>query len=568
MLSASSVYDHVENLMSRALANIRQRSKGLISEAGLERLAKRLELEFIWEKSMDNSNNRTLIVAGSALELLIEFSSDIVQSVSLNFPDSAEIVNKHAKAAAEILFNDLRLGEHQSPLTKSLESFTANFERLAALDKLSINPGLNLYEAVAGVYESLNRLYAWELQKAREDPSLAGMDDGDLENFVTCLKSGKPLMNARGRVGMSFEYWKEKRRYPAQSTDPAGGEQMRIWNMMIDCAPLVDVSVGPVRISDKWIGADVEKPALPDELRTGDPIIDWLEPESTFIPAPDQPKVDPMDSGAPLLGPRLPEVVFRATFDPPVPLPITVWDQIQQLGCGLGGAFNGNSFDGLLMPHPPGKFHDATEPRVIRCTKKTAFVPIGDTKVLLKDQTNTLQVDKASWSRTLAEVTFSHPQQLVAMLPYLRQYVFLATVLENSFTDRSDPGAQNGGGGKQPSSSSVQTASTETTQTAYEAFMGGDAATDKEPPLKLDVTLSGLEVPRLSASFPFRDRVANIVVEIREGGRVHVEDQNVLDESNLVAPKGRQRRVEDIAMVLEHFEDLGKMAEFIRTRWA
>ncbi|GAB1315147.1 hypothetical protein MFIFM68171_05357 [Madurella fahalii] len=548
------------------------RSKGLVSEAGLERLAKKLELEFIWETSMGSDEKRTLIVAGSALELLIEFSNNIVQSVSLNFPDSAEIVNKHAKSAGEILFKDLQLGENQSPLTKSLESFAANFERLATLDKLSTNPGLNLYEAVAGVYESLNRLHLWELQKVREDPSLSGKSDAYLENLVICTKSGKPAMNARGRLGMSFEYWKESRLWPSPSPEVAtwAAEHKRTWSMLIDCTvPLVDVGVSPVRISDKWIGVDVEKQPHPDEMHTGGSIIDWLEPESTFIPTPDQLKGETMQNETPLLGPRLPEAVFRATFDPPVHLPLSLWQQFQQLGCGAGDAtFSGTSFDGLVIPAPPGKPFYPADARVVTCDKKTLFVMPGESTVSLKSHANTLHVDKVVWSKTLTEVTFSHPQQLVSMLPYLRQYVFLATLLENSFKEQSGPPAQ--ANGKKP----VTQKATRTTQDDFDVFMAQAAedtareGLDNEATLKIDVVLSGLDVPRLQVHFPFRDGVANIALEIRENGHVHVESQNVLDERNMMRPDGRQRRVEDIGAVLENFEDLGKWAEFIRTRWA
>ena len=57
--------------------------------------------------------------------------------------------------------------------------------------------------------------------------------------------------------------------------------------------------------------------------------------------------------------------------------------------------------------------------------------------------------------------------------------------------------------------------------------------------------------PRLQIMFPFRPgKTANVMLEIRENGQVHVEAQNVLDESNAVAPNGRVRRVEDLGKIL------------------
>ncbi|KAH6840698.1 mediator of RNA polymerase II transcription subunit 1-domain-containing protein [Chaetomium sp. MPI-CAGE-AT-0009] len=564
------------------------RSKGLVSEAGLERLAKKLELEFIWENSMGDDAGKTLIVAGSALELLIGFCNDIVQSVNLSFPDSAEIVNKHAEAAGKILFKDLQLLEGQSPLTKSLEKFAANFQRLAILDKLSINPGLNMYEAVAGVYESLCRLHTWELQQVRGDPAAAGKSEEHLESLVLCTRSGRPTMNTRGRVGMALDYWMERRLQPP----PIGPEMVQwveeneqVWSILIGCAPLREIGVNPVRISDKWIGPDVEKVPLPDELHTGGPIVDWLEPESTFVPMPDQAKADPMQPDASLLGPRLPDAVFHATFDPPVHIPTTLWGQIQQLGCMMDEAPLKQlaTFDSLVLPYPPGKEPEAAGSRTVTCNRQTAYAAPGQAKLSLKKHANTLYVSKPIPSRTLTSMTFSHPQQLITILPYLRQYAFLATLLERSLVE--DPNASRFLDPADTEPRTTTTTVTETTTTNQDDYdrLATPLSTPKteeapeekgknkekeETPLNIDLTLTMLPVPQLRVVFPFRERTAHVTLEIQENGQVHVDSQDVLDESNMVAPNGRQRSVDDVGLLLERMEDVGKWVEFMRSRWA
>ncbi len=567
----------------------------MVSEAGLERLTKKLELEFMWENSMAGDDKKTLIVAGSALELLIEFSNNVVQSVALNFPDSAEIVNKHAEAAGSILFKDLQLGEAQSPLTKSLAPFAANFERLAVLDKLSVNPGLNLYEAVAGIYESLCRLHAWELQKTREDPTAAAKGEEYLRNLVLCTKSGMPTMNAKGRVGMTLDYWKQRRLQPP--LDPALAawteKNEQTWSILIGCASLGEIGVNPVRISDKWIGPNIEKMALGDELHAGGPIIDWQEPESTFVPTPDPTKADPMQPDPSLLGPRLPDVVFHATFDPPVHIPATLWEQIQTLGCSLDGPALKDSatFDSLVLPYPPGKETVNGAPRTVLFSKKTPFVAPGETKLSLKTHNTTLSIPKPIASRTLTTMTFSHPQQLITVLPYLRQYAFLATLLQTSLTQLPSNATRLV---VRPNPSTTTTTTTPkptktitTTVDDYTAFLSPEQEQSQkeeqqeEEPLSIDITLtqSPTTVPRLRALFPFRgEQTADVTLEIRENGRVGVVAQDVLDldaEGNVnmegVAAAGggrRQRRQEDVGGLLEACEDLGKWAEFIRSRWA
>ncbi|KAK0635879.1 mediator of RNA polymerase II transcription subunit 1-domain-containing protein [Bombardia bombarda] len=580
-----------------AVIAVLSRSKGLVSEAGLERLANRLGLDSMWESDgMGVDAKRTLIVAGAALELLIHFSNNIVEKVDLDFPDSTEIVTKHAKSAAAILLDDLKLAPDQSPLTKQLDSFAANFERLAILDKLSVSPGLNLYEAVAGIYESLSRLHQWEMQRTREDPALIGKSENFLHNLVLCTKSGIPAMNARRRVGLSLDYWVEKRLQLA--TDPEMQEYMdkteKIWSILIACCPLRDIGlVSPVRVSDKWISADVEKVTMPGDLHAGGPMLDWLEPKSTFLPALDQDKemeAMQMQAGQPsLLGARLPEVAFHAIFDPPIYITHGLWESIRDLGCGLpANELQQKSYDTLLFPRAPGSDYDPSEPRTITHSKRVGFTPSSaEVKWSLKEHVNTLYIYKPIYARALTELTFSHPQQIVSLLPFLRQFAFLSTLLENSFKDKPDPTTVPGGmpptvstrtttsrddfasfmgGGKSPADSG--SGSGPSLATVAEEMESNKKEEPKEEPLKMDVTLTVHPIPKLQILFPFRDGTANVVLEIRANGQVHVESQNVLDERNAVAPNGRQRRVEDLGGILESMESLDKWCLFLRSRWA
>ena len=117
----------------------------------------------------------------------------------------------------------------------------------------------------------------------------------------------------------------------------------------------------------------------------------------------------------------------------------------------------------------------------------------------------------------------------------------------------------------------MSTMASTTNMDDYTSFMEGqkrEQVASQEGPLKVDVTLTVHPIPRLQIVFPFRSTTANVVLEIRENGSVHVVSQNLLDESNAVAPSGRQRCVEDVGKVLETIEDIGRWCEFLRTRWA
>lgn len=506
---------------------------------------------------MGEESKRTLIVAGSALELIINLTNNMVTSVDLNFPDSGESVDKHAPASARILHQDLKLAPNQSPLTKKLDQFVPNFERLAILDRLSSNPGLNLYQAVAGLFVSLERLCQWELQNTRENPALAGKSDQFIKNLVLCTRSGFPAMNAGGRVGFSLEYWTENRLQPTAT--PRGECRPELWAIIIACGPLRDLAVNPVRISDKWISAEIVKAALPGNSQTG-PILDWQEPENTFIQPQEQAKAPEgvgMHAGTSLLGPRLAEVVFTAVLDPPIHIPYSLWEQTRQLGC-VPVAYDTavRTFDSMLFPAIPGTAQVFKDDRVITRRREVHVFPPGMATSVRKFHANTLFVRKKVYGATLSELSFSHPQQVVSLLPYLRQYVFLATLLKNSFGEdengSSVPGNQDGG----------------IDELAQFPGPHGSPAAETAADWRVDIALFLDAMPRMRVVFPFRERMADVEVEIGENGSVHVVAQDVLDEKNTTAPNGRQRRPEDVGKLLETLEDIGEWCEWMSMRWA
>src|SRR5689334_8181859 len=137
----------------------------------MERLAKRVGLECLWETQMGSSSGtpmRTLVIAGSLLALEIDFANNIVKKVALSFPESPEIVTRHTGEGGNILVRDLQFGEGEGALTKRLDRFAGNLEKLANADKLSVE-GLNCHEAIAGIYESLEKLHLWEVEKLRKE---------------------------------------------------------------------------------------------------------------------------------------------------------------------------------------------------------------------------------------------------------------------------------------------------------------------------------------------------------------------------------------------------------------
>lgn len=557
----------------------------MVSEEGLERLAQRLGMELLSEEhgTPGGRKTKTLAIAGSAIAIDIVLDNNIVQNVTLSYHGSSESVSKHIEAASQILLKDLQLEPGQSPLTKSLDAFAANFERLAKLDKLSIVPGLDCHEALAGIFKSLQRLHEWDMEQLRKEPQMAGKSDGVLSSASMCEKHGNPVMHARGKAGLALQYWKELRLVPASPGSSSDSDD-KIWSLLLGCAAIDGVGLPPVRVSENWISKDIVKQDADAEAQK--PLLDWQEPDNVSLPQSEENK----DSGMELLQAdlsttRVPRVMFTVTFDPPVILPQNDWARlyayanIEPPNIGGGTDFAGRpqapppTFDALFFPIPHGAKLDPSEARTI--TRRRDFLVYDKDKTSAKKaHQNTLFIYKPIYAQEVTEMPFSHPQQLVQMLPLLRQYAFLSTLLKKSFASSEAESVKQKSGSSSPKDEQQGSQSMTTMKDQLAEFLSSGETKqngDTHPSdLNLDVILWVHPAPHLQVVFPVNSTTANITLRVLEGGVVEVVNENILGNQEGETSKrqfnGKDVTREQLAKVLEHLEDLSKWAEWIRTR--
>ncbi|KKA26799.1 hypothetical protein TD95_004353 [Thielaviopsis punctulata] len=414
-----------------AVIDLLSTKRGYVSEAGIERLVHRIGLDCIWEGAANKS--RTLIIAGQALNVDVVFQNNLVQSVTLQFPETAGIEKEHTDRAAAIILQDLQLGKYQSPLTKTLDRFAVNLERLAILDKLSVIPGLDCQEALSGMAFSLEKVFAFDVAKARLDNTGVELTQEAVENMVMCTKHGYPIMHTRDSVGLSLLYWKEKRLVPVAAKLQKFVEEYEIvWSILVTCAPapIGTSPFGLMRVSRDWISPNVIKAdSLPEETLnsvTG-VVLDWLHPENTLLPASKEGNMG-------LSQPKYPEVIFKAVLDPPVVLTHSAYMQVLEItGQAMPVQQVSVTFDGLIFPVPKDSNYVASEPRKIKSVRKIVrFENSGRSSVVCTYDTS-LFIYKPVYGQVLDEVPFSHPRQLIDILPMLRQYALLSTLLRNTY---------------------------------------------------------------------------------------------------------------------------------------
>ncbi|KAI5462404.1 mediator of RNA polymerase II transcription subunit 1-domain-containing protein [Mariannaea sp. PMI_226] len=558
-----------------SIMDMLNKKKGFVSEAGLERLAQRVGLDCLSEEHItpDGRKARTLVIAGSAIQLDIVLDNNIVTGITLAFPESAPSVTKHVERASKILLKDLQLLPNQSPITKTLDKFAVNLERLAILDKLSIIPGLDCHEALAGIYVSLERLHQWDISKLREEPGMSDETDRALSVIAMCSRHGHPVMHSRDRVGLAIQYWKACRLIPP-SNDKAtifSQTRERTWSFMIGCVATDGTIPLPVRVSENWISKDIIKAG--PSMNPKKPALDWQEPDNVVLPASEENKGAGMEMLQPDLSTaRVPQVMFTVTFDPPIILPQNDWIRMYEIANMTPPPVFGYppTFDSLFFPVMPDSPHDPSELRTIT-RRRQVLVYDKDGNASHKSHQASLYIYKQIYSHVVTEMPFFHPRQLIEILPLLRQYAAVTILLENSFGSKSKEAQPTKMREQNPAASDkTRTMTTKDELVDFLTAMPEDAA-PSEADVKLDVTLWVHPTPHLQVVFPFRDSTADITLRVLEDGVIEVANENILPregDDGTRKLKGKELTRADLGRVLEYMEDICKWTEWIRTRLA
>ncbi|KAF2801031.1 hypothetical protein K505DRAFT_344743 [Melanomma pulvis-pyrius CBS 109.77] len=481
-LSASAMGRADEDERRRRLENIIATLKtkpGRVGEEGIIGLCKKEGLD-VEREELPGGVVVLALVIGSEVMCDVVVRNGEIESVKLE----AAIDGDHhgfdfGPTGSKILLDSLRPLPGMTKINLTLERFSHNLDKLLRMDKLSApeNGGVSCYQAIFGVYTSLKKLFEHEKKMA-----LAVLEANTpyashkAEREVLCKKSGRPRINAGTCLGLSLEYWMDRRHLiptaaPEQSTSAKGKEKMdidstgdaypedrdtdnnRIYALTIECESSPSSMYSPIRISDAWISDSIEKvpdatSADIDNILSNTPTIDWIDPPDTYLPSA-APGGDHDAMNLDAAPGRLPNIRFVARFNPPLVVPLSVFINIQQsLGLDVPQDIRATTFVGLaLRPGEPdpgltGQAGDSTQE--IR-SNKTVLVLNGNGKEEQRTHTNSLYVPKTEFSRTIEALPFHHPKQLVEILPTLRQYAFTTSLLQHTFHSTSPAAAMQTG---------------------------------------------------------------------------------------------------------------------------
>lgn len=191
-----------------------------------------------------------------------------ITQVAVSFANTLGTSNDLAPLAAGILKKNLQ--PPKPLLISDLGDFASNLERLSKLDRLSTAHSLNCFTAITGLYESLSIIHIYEQ---------SFMDAGMMD--AMCQGNGRPRMHYNGKVGLSVEYWRERRKMqglrekdrdlhmggmneedgPANQQEDNDGKQ-KTWRVIIEIDELGPEcsSLDTIRTTENWVGKNITRP--------------------------------------------------------------------------------------------------------------------------------------------------------------------------------------------------------------------------------------------------------------------------------------------------------------------
>ena len=537
---------------------------GYVSPEGVERAAKRVGLEYMWGEERSGAK-RTLSIAGKDAAVDVEFVGGEVQGVTLELAASGEAVGMRAPRGAEVLKRDLT-GEEDGYVF--LDAFVGNLEKLARLDTLA-EGGISCFDAVEGVRAALERIFQWEVGK-REKEAGSAARSVMLERQILCHGSGRPRMHTRGRVGLAVQYWMDRSLLPLEGQEPGAmdldtddadpEEDLKIYAAILECEASVSSLYPPIRVSDAWVSDTVGKDVGedPNPLGIQQSPIDWQEPLPTLLKSPNNDSMN-LETQNSLLPGTAPNVRFVARFEPPIVVPLQIAIDIHQsVGSPLSQeSLQLTTYESLLFADitPPA---DPQEQRTVVRTIRSFDDSGSSTEHKHK---YTLFPTQPDYGRVMDALPFSHPRQIIQILPVLRQWALVGSLLRRAFVPEKLPETPSKANDDADFDMDIQLDESMTVEEELAALLASpsslaeDGANGSEVnALPIDVTLAtSSPSPAIGVVWPQDDRLRTVNFAVGLNGAIEVYGEEP-------EPKSVREKVEKI---LEIGEDIGVLVAWM-----
>lgn len=387
-------------------------------------------------------------------------------------------------------------------------------------------------------------------------------------------------MHERRRIGLSMDYWTKRAssmnneqpiKHSKVGRDINGEATLKhdVCSLTIECEQLPPGSYPPIRISNGWISEHIKKSyddnhdfeIVPGLEASGD-TLDWLDPP--FNQAAVNPANTSLDETMNIGLIAQPIARFVAKLEPPLAIPYHIATQLYasvRVNIAQVVLSDNTSMASLILPSvKSGPF--VADTKQLHQTRNIVSAASDDAG---KDFQIGLYWSTPELGVILETLPFDHPRRLVEALPILRQYAFIARLLQNTFRNVAETSA--------PTSASKQDIRKMRMQQHTAKFSKKNMETELEALLAprstsvraFDVTFVTTPVPQMTISLASKQGLKRMTFNILLNADIEIVSQNIVpeDEEEVL----RQRRVEGLKTALETAEDLGIWAVWVRRKY-
>ncbi|EXJ95769.1 hypothetical protein A1O1_00893 [Capronia coronata CBS 617.96] len=406
-----------------------------ITREGVERIAQIQGFTTLWD-------DENLTIAGNAVDLEVIFDAidrDRVTEVSLKLNTPQNDEPQPQDRASEILKDNLTPSNilQGFPQWTSLDTFESNLQYLSQLDH--IEEGAPCFEAVNGLYDAFQKI--WNAERER-------FGGRTTRQHLRRSAVGRPSLDRKPMLGLALDYWRarEDSRQASAEDETETGDDLpsHLYTARISCEPGSPSTV----LAKQWVsdhGLAPTGPAVDDneaELVTPD----WQDAvhdmnDSNGITKADSDK--PPDLSSTVLdmhfvGHLLPEVYLPLNVAARLNLDLTMVELKQELTV---------TYQAALQKHFNASQTDSASASQERWPRT---LPVLDEKESSHFRQHSYALHSAQhaaalWCYPVKQLKFTHPRQLAAVIPVLRQYVLLWSMMRSlvdyGATERSNKSA-------------------------------------------------------------------------------------------------------------------------------
>ena len=526
--------------LQQVVSSLRTKMVGRgVTREGVERVARIQGFEALWDE--DN-----LTIAGNIVELEINFDPLLKDKVTdlvlkLNTTDGESHVQQEATT---VIKGDFGIEDTSASgsFTQDLGDFSLNVQYLAQLDRINTTP--NAFEIVGGLYKAFRDIWDEEKKRMKWRHDTHHLCKGSI---------GRPTLDRKPRLGVCLDYWRTQHDDDATTATESAGK--------VSCSSLMGAR----------ISCEAGAPSMPSSL-------EWLSPE---VLQPGQPE-NVLDSSDHLQRPawvnssqsieaelgtdpqKSLDAHFLCSLEPVILVPLNTALRMN----AEQDVFEINQRNAIVYPRAlQNTRNEILKPPRLDTVESRWSRRVPSRNGEIKTQSYALYSAAQGaelWFYPVSRMKFSHPRRLTSILPVVRQYAVLWTLLRNLVIGPA-PASQSDELSKSPDKRRV-TKRSNAKPNGVHLVNGSLSTLHSASSLNVDISLDVMSDPtvcKLEIFAPLPDAstskrtgsFVHLTVALRPDGAINVPELSGLSDKDTATLRSKVSRMlsatEDIGMVLE-----------------